>query len=73
MKIHKKEGLVSFWNSKAHSNVINAVSDIEGKDTCKNTKQTSTRTNNMHSKVTLIEGCCDLCAIIVGGFKPTLK
>jgi len=49
MKIHKKEGLVSFRNSKTRSNVINAVCDIELKDTCKNTKQTSTRTNNAHS------------------------
>jgi len=49
MKIHKKGGLVSFWNSKTRSNVINAVCDIEGRDTCKNTKQTSTRTNNAHS------------------------
>jgi len=28
---------------------------------------------NIGGGVTLIEGCCDLCAIIVGGFKPTLK
>jgi hypothetical protein len=28
---------------------------------------------NVGGGITLIQGYCDLCAIIVGGFKPTLK